>query len=375
MKMVRLEDLASISTGSTDTKDAVADGAYPLFDRSKTIKRSSKYLFDCEALIIPGEGTEFFPKYYSGKFDLHQRAYALFDIKAALDIQFLKYYLIFIKEYFSKVAVGATVKSLRRRHFTDLEVPLPPLSEQKTIVEKLDAAFAEIDKLEANLRKINTQAKALFDSVVDGKLQAIIHTSDLRKLKSVVDIARGGSPRPIGSYLTQESSGIPWIKISDATASGKYITTTVQKINRDGISRSRVVQPGDFLLSNSMSFGRPYIMGIEGCIHDGWLVLSDPSQNFQQDYLYFLLGSNYVFQQFNRLAAGSTVRNLNIELAGSVEIPVPALEVQHKLSEQFHSLEVETTALRLKSQKDLEIVASLKQSILSSAFTGDSNAA
>jgi len=292
-----------------------------------------------------------------------------------VDFKFLYYFLFANKEYLNSLGSGTTFVEISGTTLKSVEMPLPPLPEQKTIVERLDAAFAEIDQLEANLRKKNTSVKALFESVVDSKLQAIISKSELRKLKTVVDIARGGSPRPIDSYLTQEPSGIPWIKIGDATASGKYITTTAQRITRDGISRSRVVQPGDFILSNSMSFGRPYIMGIEGCIHDGWLVLSDPSQNFQQDYLYFLLGSNYVFQQFNRLAAGSTVRNLNIELAGSVEIPVPTLEVQRKLSEQFQSLEAETTALRLKSQKDREIIASLKQSILSSAFIEESDVA
>ncbi len=166
MKMVRLEDLCSISTGSTDTKDAVVDGAYPLFDRSKIIKKSTKYLFDCEALIIPGEGAEFLPKYYSGKFDLHQRAYALFDMKSELDIQFLKYYLIFVKDYFPRVAVGATVKSLRRRHFADLEIPLPSLPEQKAIVEKLDAAFAEIDALRDQIIIAKVSFTALRQSIL-----------------------------------------------------------------------------------------------------------------------------------------------------------------------------------------------------------------
>jgi type I restriction enzyme S subunit len=166
MKMVRLEDLCSISTGSTDTKDAVADGTYPLFDRSKTIKRSTKYLFDCEALIIPGEGAEFLPKYYSGKFDLHQRAYALFDMKSELDIQFLKYYLIFVKDYFPRVAVGATVKSLRRRHFADLEIPLPSLTEQKVRVEKLDIAFTAIDELRKQTRVAKESFLALRQSIL-----------------------------------------------------------------------------------------------------------------------------------------------------------------------------------------------------------------
>ena len=142
-----------------------------------------------------------------------------------------------------------------------------------------------------------------------------------RTLGEICDIERGGSPRPIQNFITSDPKGINWIKIGDATASGKYIYKTEEKIKPEGVKRSRMVYEGDFILSNSMSFGRPYIMKTAGCIHDGWLVLHQPKVD--PDYLYYVLGSDLVFSQFDRLAAGSTVRNLNIGLAKSVEIPYP----------------------------------------------------
>ena len=154
---------------------------------------------------------------------------------------------------------------------------------------------------------------------------------NLMPLGSLCRIARGGSPRPIQAFLTDTDDGINWIKISDATASGKYIYSTVEKIKPSGVSRSRMVKEGDFLLSNSMSFGRPYIMRTMGCIHDGWLVLSGYQNFFDQDFLYHLLGSPQVFQQFNQLAAGSTVRNLNIDLASRVQLPIPSLPEQRRI--------------------------------------------
>ncbi len=150
----------------------------------------------------------------------------------------------------------------------------------------------------------------------------------IRTLDDICTIARGGSPRPIKEYLTNAEDGINWIKISDASASSKYIYQTKQKIKQQGIRRSRLVQPGDFLLSNSMSFGRPYIMRTKGCIHDGWLVLGDISDDVDQDYLYFFLGSPGAYQQFDQRAAGSTVRNLSIDLVRSVELPLPPLSEQ-----------------------------------------------
>lgn len=150
-----------------------------------------------------------------------------------------------------------------------------------------------------------------------------------RTLGEICDIERGGSPRPIQEFITTDPNGINWIKIGDATASGKYIYKTAEKIKPEGVKRSRMVYEGDFILSNSMSFGRPYIMKTTGCIHDGWLVLRQPKVD--PDYLYHALGSDLVFDQFDRLAAGSTVRNLNIELAKSVEIPYPPLAEQKRI--------------------------------------------
>lgn len=154
---------------------------------------------------------------------------------------------------------------------------------------------------------------------------------ETRTLGEVCAIARGGSPRPIQAFLTDADDGINWIKISDATASGKYIYSTAEKIKPAGAARSRVVVDGDFLLSNSMSFGRPYIMRTTGCIHDGWLVLSKYEDSFEQDFLYHLLGSPQVFGQFDRLAAGSTVRNLNIDLASRVVVPIPPASEQRRI--------------------------------------------
>ncbi len=112
----------------------------------------------------------------------------------------------------------------------------------------------------------------------------------------------------------------------------QYIYRTKEKITRDGLHKTRLVNVGDFILSNSMSFGRPYIMKTTGCIHDGWLVLrQNGTKIFDTEFLYYLLSSTYVFNQFNSLAAGSTVRNLNIALVSSVQVPIPPLPEQKRI--------------------------------------------
>ena len=129
------------------------------------------------------------------------------------------------------------------------------------------------------------------------------------KIGDVCTVERGGSPRPIEQYITDAEDGINWIKIGDTTDS-MYITSTAQKIIPDGKRKSRYVQPGDFLLSNSMSFGRPYILKIDGCIHDGWLVLRDKDSLFDKKFLYYYLSAPATYQKFKLFTTPPTANNL-----------------------------------------------------------------
>ena len=151
------------------------------------------------------------------------------------------------------------------------------------------------------------------------------------KIGDIADVARGGSPRPIDSYLTDNSSGVNWIKIGDAEQGGKYINSTRQRIKIEGVSRSRFVHSGDFLLTNSMSFGRPYILNVDGCIHDGWLVISPINNALYKDFFYYLLSSDYAYQQFSEQASGAVVSNLNKDKVAGALIPLPSVSEQKRI--------------------------------------------
>lgn len=158
------------------------------------------------------------------------------------------------------------------------------------------------------------------------------------KLGDVCEIARGGSPRPIADYITDSPDGVNWIKIGDADENDKYILSAKQKIKPEGVKKSRFVRSGDFLLSNSMSFGRPYILAIDGCIHDGWLTLRDKAQYFTPDYLYYALSSQAVYRQFQLLAVGGVVNNLNSETVKKVAFPLPPLEEQERIAAELDAV-------------------------------------
>ena len=160
-----------------------------------------------------------------------------------------------------------------------------------------------------------------------------------RKFGNIIQIERGGSPRPIEEYITTSSDGLNWVKIGDAPNQGNYITSTSEKIRPEGLSKTREVYPGDLILSNSMSFGKPYIMAIKGCIHDGWLLLRDKNNYFDLIFLCNLLGTPQMLQQYKGLAAGSTVNNLNKELVSSTQVCIPNIEEQKTIGIFFETID------------------------------------
>ena len=216
------------------------------------------------------------------------------------------------------VLTGSTIKHLNQEKFYKFTFEAPDVPTQKKIVEVLESIDAVIDKTREFITKY-TNIKAgmlhdLFENHLDGCTK--------KPLGEIANIQRGGSPRPIQDYITTAENGINWIKIGDTSPVSKYIESAKEKIIPAGVRHSRKVKPGDFVLSNSMSFGRPYILAIDGCVHDGWLVISDYEESLDIDYLYYVLCSHQVQKQLEQLAAGSTVQNLKSDTVKTVVIPV-----------------------------------------------------
>ena len=193
-------------------------------------------------------------------------------------------------------------------------------------------------------------------------------------LGTVLEIARGGSPRPIKAFLTEESNGVNWIKIGDTEKGGKYINQAREKIKPEGVSKSRLVHKGDFLLTNSMSFGRPYILNVDGCIHDGWLVLSDNFKAFDKDFLYYLLSSKFAYYQFCESVSGAVVKNLNSDKVAISRFAIPPINEQKRIANKIESL-VPLIEKYEKFENELyelnsNIKGQLKKSILQYAIEG-----
>ena len=185
-------------------------------------------------------------------------------------------------------------------------------------------------------------------------------------LKNAVSIKRGGSPRPIEEYISD--IGYNWIKIGDTTKGSKYISSCQVKIKESGLSKTRKVQVNDLILTNSMSFGEPYILKIDGCIHDGWVVFSD-YKNIDKEFLYYFLLSPFCKQQFDLQVAGGVVQNLNIDKIGTTLLLLPPKEEQFRIANFLDKKCAEIDELIALQEQMIAQLNTYKQAVITETVT------
>ena len=271
---------------------------------------------------------------------------------------FIKDYLYYILSSsimyakFSQLAVGGVVNNLNSSLVRKIAIPIPPKSTQLSIVSELDNINELIRLKKEQLKDYDNLAQSIFYEMFGDPVENE-KGWEVKKLGEVCTIERGSSPRPITAYITDSKDGINWIKIGDAQEGSKYITSTKEKIKPEGLKKSRFVHKGDFIISNSMSFGKPYILKIDGCIHDGWLVIHDNNNVFIKIYLYYLLASSIMYAKFSKLAVGGVVNNLNSSLVRKVDVSIPPLPLQHLFAQRIEQIEHQKSEVT-KAITDLE---------------------
>ena len=217
-------------------------------------------------------------------------------------------------------------------------IPIPPLPVQTEIVKILDALTALTSELTSELTLRRKQYEYYREKLLSEEELGKVGF-EWRTLGYVAKIQRGASPRPISQYITDDPNGIPWIKIGDTSLDSKYIENTAQKITVEGAEKSRILKCGDFVMSNSMSYGRPYILKISGAIHDGWASISDFENILNSDFLYYYLSSDSVQSYWNGKINSSSVSNLNSDIIKSLPIPIPALHIQIEIAKTLDKFE------------------------------------
>jgi len=277
---------------------------------------------------------------------------------------------IWFKSFIDQLTAGSTINHLYQKDFVKFQLVYPKdKSEQTRIATALSNIDALISELGRLIEKKHAIKQGAMQQLLTGKkrLKGFSELWTQKKLGEDATILRGGSPRPIEDYITDSQNGLNWIKIGDVKPEDKYLRKTAEKIKKEGLSKTRQVKKGDLILSNSMSFGRPYILDIDGCIHDGWLVIQDYQEAYDMQFLYYILCSDAIMNQYVSMAAGSSVQNLNKEKVANVLLYVPTLlQEQSAIASVLSSMDEEISALEAKRKK----YTAIKQGMMQQLLTG-----
>ena len=335
-----------ISTGKLNANAMDENGIYPFFTCNEKPYKINNYAFDMEAILISGNGSQVgHLNYFKGKFNAYQRTYVIGEFDNNTLAMYLYHYLNFkLRDYITINSKKGSVPYITLPMLEKFEIPIPPLSVQTEIVKILDALTALTSELTSELTLRRKQYEYYREKLLSEEELGKVGF-EWKTLGDVAKIQRGASPRPISQYITDDPNGIPWIKIGDTSLDSKYIENTAQKITIEGAEKSRILKSGDFVMSNSMSYGRPYILKISGAIHDGWASISDFENILNSDFLYYYLSSNTVQSYWNGKINSSSVSNLNSDIIKSLPIPIPTLNIQIEIAKTLDKFETLTNSI------------------------------
>jgi type I restriction enzyme S subunit len=349
-----------------DESNRKPNGLFPVYGANGEKDRTDKFYHEKPSIIVGRKGSAGEINLTDKKFwPLDVTYFVTFDEKQH-DLRFLYYLLTSLD--LPKLAKGVKPGINRNEVYSQI-AKVPSLPEQQRIVGVLDRTFDGIATAKANAEKNLQNTRALFEGYLHSVLTRRGNGWVDQTLEQVCIVERGSSPRPIKEYFTTKTDGVNWIKIGDTEEGGKYVYSTAQKITPEGAKQSRFVKEGDFILTNSMSFGRPYIMKTSGYIHDGWFVLR-LNIAIDTDFFYYLLSSRFVQAQFSRLASGAVVKNISGDLVKQAVLPIPPLADQHLIVKELSVLSDETQRLAALYQRKLDALEALKKSLLHQAFIG-----
>lgn len=367
-----LEQVADYTNGRAHEKDIDENGKYIVVNSKfiSTEGESLKYSKKCFCPASKGDILMVLSDVPNGKaiakcflvnednkYSVNQR---ICKITAFSSNALFLFYILDRNPYFLAFDDGVKQTNLRNDDvlsFTFL-TPINPNEQQKiaSCLSSLDELIAaHNEKLDA----LKDHKKGLMQNLFPQEGQTVPNYRfsefeddgewELKPFSKFIKLYRGSSPRPIKEYLTQDKSGVNWIKIGDTSKVSDFVIKKVsEKITPNGAEKSRNVKKGELILANSMSYGSTYLLEIEGCIYDGWFVLREYQKHFDKQFLLQLLNSEYTQSQYKKYAAGGIVQNISSEIVYSINLPKTSKKEQQKIASCLSAVDELISAQSIK---------------------------
>lgn len=359
--MARLGDYTYIKTGKLDANASSDNGRYPFFTCSKESLLIDTYSYDCECVLVAGNG-DLNVKYYSGKFDAYQRTYIIeSNNKEKLLVQYLYYFLDKYVETLREQSIGGVIKYIKLGNLTEAHIPLPPLSEQRRIAAVLDKVSDLIAKRRQQLDKLEELVKSrfveMFGGINDSKLYPYV------PIDNFTTVVSGGTPDR-GNIEYWQGGTIRWVKTTELQ--NNVINNTDEKITQLGLENSsaKIVPAHSIVVA---MYGQGKTRGMTGylateCSTNQACACILPSKGVNQRFLWQYMILSY--DTLRNMAKGGNQPNLNIGIIKQFPVLMPSLELQ----EIFSKFVEQTDKSKLAIQKSLEKLEILKKSLMQQYF-------
>jgi len=366
----KVSEISRITTGNKNTQDRIENGIYPFFVRSQTIEHINSFSFEGEAVLTAGDGVgvgKVF-HYINGKFDYHQRVYAIshFDTNV-YGFYFFKYFQNNFYNRIMQMTAKSSVDSVRMETIADMLIPLPPLPEQEAIAEALSDADAWIESLEQLIAKKRLIKQGAMQELLtppstssgnaDGEA---LEPWEVKKLGEVIDtIIGGGTPSRTNSDFW--GGDIPWMTVKDFTTFDP--NETQEYITIEGLKNSatRIVPAGSLIIATRIALGKIVRYQVDVAIN----------QDLKTIELKSIIDNDFFIYKYRSMAdkiiekgSGSTVLGLSIEDLKGFEISFPSLSEQTRIATILSDMDAELEALEQKLSKARQIKQGMMQELL-----------
>ena len=339
----KIGELTSIRTGKLDANAACPDGRYPFFTCSKKPLQISTYSYDCECVLVAGNG-DLNVKYYKGKFDAYQRTYIIKDNSGGkLYMPFLYFFMEGYIDVLRKQAIGGVIKYIKLGNLTEAIIELPSYEEQKEVVEILDKLKGIIDNETQRIRKYDDLIKARFVEMFGDPV------SNSRGLPEATLPELGEFGRGVSKHRPRNDPKLlggkyPLIQTGDVASADLYITSYTGTYSDLGLAQSKMWDEGTLCITIAANIAKTAILGFDACFPDS-VVGFRANEKTNNIYIH------YWFSFFQRIleaqAPESAQKNINLKSLSELRVIYPTKEEQ----DAFAAFVAEVDKSKLMFQK------------------------
>ena len=373
--------LYSITTGKLDANAEEPTGIYPFFTCSMFPKKINQYAFDCEALLVAGNGVVGFTQYYKGKFNAYQRTYVLSDFHNIYPL-FLKYYVSNnLKREVEQSSVGSVIQFIKLGDLQNFNIAFPEYKEQEKITEYLEMKCQKIDHIIEKTKSSIVEYKKFKQSIIT---QAVTKGIVPERLMKECDINWIGKiPQ---DWKVQRGKNL-FIEINERSTTGEeelltvsHITGVTPRKNKnvnmfmsESLVDYKICHEGD-IAANTMWMwqGAIGVSKYYGVISPSYNTYRQKSDTYDADYLEYLLRIPQLVATYAAHSTGITASRLRLYPQGffSILFPVPPRKEQQEIAVYLNKKIPQIDQLIIKKEKFVDELKSYKRSLIYEYVTG-----